>query len=299
MLMYPVFVTDDPDASSIIQSLPGQRRWGVNKLEEFIGPLVKKGLKSVILYGVPFNCAKDLDGTPADDQQGPVILAVKKLKKLFPSLYIACDACICEYASHGHCGLLNEDGTINILPSVERVSDVALAYAKAGADCVARSNMMDGTVLAIKKKFINAGYGNKCTIMSFVKFESGLYGPFLEAAGGGADSGDRKCYQLPPPTKGLAIRAVRRDIDEGADMVIIKPGGLYLDIIAEASRAAPDHPLAAFQVGGEFAMITAGAKAGVFDLKTMVFESTQAFLRAGCSVIISYFTPDFLDWLEV
>ena len=195
-LMYPIFITDDPEASVVIKALPGQRRWGVNRLEGFIGPLVNKGLRSVILFGVPFNCVKvrsdshsmpslvltfpkDPVGTPADDQQGPVILAIKKLKELYPSLYIACDVCLCEYTSHGHCGVLNEDGTINTLPSVKRLADVALAYAKAGADCVAPSDMMDGRILAMKRRLIDAGYGNKCTLMSYsAKFASSLYGPF-------------------------------------------------------------------------------------------------------------------------
>jgi len=299
MLMYPIFITDDPEASVVIQALPNQRRWGVNRLEEFIGPLVKKGLKSVILFGVPFKCVKDPVGTPADDQQGPVILAVKKLKQLYPSLYIGCDVCLCEYTSHGHCGVLNEDGTINTLPSVERLAEVALAYAKAGADCVAPSDMMDGRIFAIKRKLVDAGYGNRCTLMSYsAKFASSLYGPFREAAGSTPTFGDRKCYQLPPGGKGLALRAIRRDVNEGADIIMIKPGMPYLDIIAEATRIAPDHPLAVYQVSGEFAMIVAGAKAGVYDLKTMAFESTQAFLRAGCTLVLSYFTPEFLDWLD-
>lgn len=200
MLMYPIFVTDDPEASVVIQSLPGQRRWGVNRLKEFIGPLVKKGLKSVILFGVPLNCVKvrlnfasntelgphasatapkDSVGSPADDQQGPVILAIKELKRLYPSLYVACDVCLCEYTSHGHCGFLDEHGKINTHPSVKRIADVALAYAKAGADCVAPSDMMDGRVSAIKRRLIDEGYGNKCTLMSYsAKFASSLYGPF-------------------------------------------------------------------------------------------------------------------------
>ena len=194
MFMYPIFITDDPDASVDIPSLPGQRRWGVNRLDEFLGPLVKKGLASVILFGVPLDCVKvsavavpgqcsslhqDSRGTPADDPSGPVILAVKKLKALFPSLYIACDVCLCEYTSHGHCGLLHEDGTINTEPSVERLAQVALSYALAGAHCVAPSDMMDGRVKAIKQKLIGAGLANKCTLMSYsAKFASSLYGPF-------------------------------------------------------------------------------------------------------------------------
>lgn len=138
----------------------------------------KRGFAFNVKLG-PHASLKDPAGTPADDQQGPVILTIKKLKQWYPSLYIACDVCLCEYTSHGHCGVLNEDGTINTLPSVERLADVALAYAKAGADCVAPSDMMDGRILAIKRKLIDAGYGNKCTLMSYsAKFASSLYGPF-------------------------------------------------------------------------------------------------------------------------
>jgi len=197
MLMYPIFISDDPEASQVIPTLPGQCRWGVNKLEGFLSPLVQKGLQSVLLFGVPLNCikvrrsflfvrsffidmrSKDGRGTPADEPSGPVILAIKKLRSLFPSLYIACDVCLCEYTDHGHCGLLHPDGTINIEPSVSRIAEVAVNYAKAGAHCVAPSDMMDGRVKAIKRGLIDAGLGNKCTLMSYsAKFASSLYGPF-------------------------------------------------------------------------------------------------------------------------
>lgn len=201
MFMYPIFITDNPDASVEIATLPGQRRWGVNKLEGFIGPLVQKGLESVILFGVPLKCVKvrfldicvysgvvrltpcfvtqDGRGTPADDVSGPVILAIKKLRELFPSLYIACDVCLCEYTDHGHCGLLNQDGTINTPPSVDRIAEVAVNYARAGAHCVAPSDMMDGRIKSIKRGLMDAGFGNKCTLMSYsAKFASSLYGPF-------------------------------------------------------------------------------------------------------------------------
>ena len=179
MFMYPIFITDDPTARVEIPSLPGQCRWGVDRLEGFIGPLVQKGLRSVILFGVPLTCEKDARGTPADDPRGPVILAIKKLRALFPSLFIATDVCLCEYTSHGHCGVLHKDGTINSNPSAERIAEVALAYAEAGAHCVAPSDMMDGRVKAIKRKLIDNGLGNKCLLMSYsAKFASGLYGPF-------------------------------------------------------------------------------------------------------------------------
>ncbi|CCM00271.1 uncharacterized protein FIBRA_02301 [Fibroporia radiculosa] len=299
MLMYPIFITDDPDAYVEIPSLPGQARWGVNKLEGFIGPLVQKGLQSVILFGVPLNCVKDDRGTPADDPSGPVILAIKKLRTLFPSLYIACDVCLCEYTSHGHCGVFRLDGSIDQEPSAARIAEVALAYAKAGAHCVAPSDMMDGRIKSIKRALIDAGYGNQCTLMSYsAKFASALYGPFRDAAGSAPAFGDRKCYQLPPQAKGLARRAIQRDVAEGADIVMVKPAMPYLDIIQDAAQLAPDHPLACYQVSGEYAMVVAGARAGVYDLRTMAFESVESMVRAGCTLILTYFTPQFLDWLS-
>jgi len=299
MFMYPIFITDDPDASVVIPSLPGQRRWGVNQLETFLGPLVKKGLKSVIIFGVPLTCEKDGRGTPADDPSGPVIQAIKKIRLLFPSLYIACDVCLCEYTSHGHCGLLHADGTINTKPSVLRLAEVSVNYAKAGAHCVAPSDMMDGRIKAIKQAFIDADLASKCTLMSYsAKFASALYGPFRDAAGSAPSFGDRKCYQLPPTAKGLARRAIQRDMVEGADIIMVKPALPYLDIISDATQLASDHPIACYQVSGEFAMVHAGAAAGVYDLKTMAFETTESMVRAGATLILSYFTPDFLDWLE-
>jgi len=299
MLMYPIFITDDPDASVEIATLPGQRRWGVNKLEGFLSPLVQKGLKSVILFGVPLKCEKDDRGTPADDPDGPVIQAIRKLRKLYPSLYIAVDVCLCEYTSHGHCGVLHEDGTIDTEPSVERLAEVAVNYANAGAHCVAPSDMMDGRVKAIKTALIGSGFGNKCTLMSYAaKFASSLYGPFRDAAGSAPAFGDRKCYQLPPSARGLARRAIQRDTAEGADIIMVKPSLPYLDIIADAAQLAPDHPIACYQVSGEFAMVHAGAKAGVYALRAMAFESVEGMVRAGATLILSYFTPDFLDWLD-
>ncbi|KAJ7188088.1 hypothetical protein C8R46DRAFT_1053606 [Mycena filopes] len=299
MLMYPIFITDDPDAHQPIPTLPGQARWGVNRLDEFLAPLVKKGLQSVILFGVPQNCVKDFCGTPADDQNGPVILAIKKLRTLFPDLYIACDVCLCEYTDHGHCGLLHSDGTINTAPSVARIADVALNYARAGAHCVAPSDMMDGRIKSIKRALIDGGFGNKCTLMAYsAKFASSLYGPFRDAAGSAPSFGNRKCYQLPPAARGLARRAIQRDAAEGADIIMVKPAMPYLDIIADAAKLTPDHPLACYQVSGEFAMVHAGAAAGVYALRDMAFESVDGMLRAGATLILTYFTPDFLDWLD-
>lgn len=300
MLIWPLFVSDNPDEEETIPSLPGQKRWGINKIVPLLQPLIAKGLKSVILFGVPLAPnAKDPLGTAADDPQGPVISAIRLLRRAFPRLFIVTDVCLCEYTSHGHCGILHDDGSLNNTLSVERVSDVAIAYAEAGAHCVAPSDMNDGRIRAIKLKLIEAGIAHKTVLMSYAaKFSGCLYGPFRDAAGSVPSFGDRKCYQLPPGGRGLARRAIHRDIAEGADIIMVKPATQYLDIISDAKEIGRDLPVAAYHVSGEYAMIHAAAKAEVFDLKTMAFEATEGILRAGASIVVSYFTPEFLDWLE-
>ncbi|KAF0400200.1 tetrapyrrole biosynthesis, porphobilinogen synthase [Gigaspora margarita] len=297
-LMYPIFITDIPDAEENISSLPGQKRWGINKLEGFLKPLVEKGLKSLILFGVPTS-GKDATGSKADDPDGPVILAVKLIRDKFPELFIACDVCLCEYTDHGHCGYLNEDGTIDNLASVKRIAEVAINYSKAGAHCVAPSDMMDGRIKAIKESLIRENLGNKILLMSYsAKFASSFYGPFREAANSAPAFGDRKCYQLPPNARGLARRAITRDLSEGADIIIVKPGMPYLDILRDAKELCPDTPIAVYQVSGEFAMIWRSAEANVFDLRTAVLESMESFLRAGANLILTYYTPQLLGWLD-
>jgi porphobilinogen synthase len=299
MLIYPLFISDQPDEETLIPSLPNQYRRGLNRIIPFLEPLVRKGLKSVVLFGVPMAAGtKDALGTAADDPKGPVMQSIKLLRRTFRDLFIVADVCLCEYTSHGHCGILREDGSLNNQLSVERISDVALAYAEAGAHCVAPSDMNDGRIRAIKLKLIEAGIAHQIVLMSYAaKFSGCLYGPFRDAAGSCPSFGDRKCYQLPPGGRGLARRAIIRDINEGADVIMVKPASQYLDIISDAKELGKDLPVAAYQVSGEFAMIHAAASAGVFDLKAMAFESTEGILRAGASIVISYFTPEFLDWL--
>jgi porphobilinogen synthase len=300
MLIYPLFVSDLDDEEVLIPSLPNQYRRGINRLVPFLEPLVHKGLRSVILFGVPLRPGtKDALGTSADDPEGPVIKSIRLLRQRFPQLFITADVCLCEYTSHGHCGILRDDGTLNNQLSVDRISDVAIAYAQAGAHCVAPSDMNDGRIRAIKLKLIEEGIAHRVVLMSYAaKFSGCLYGPFRDAAGSSPSFGDRKCYQLPPGGRGLARRAIVRDINEGADIIMVKPASQYLDIISDAKDLGKDLPIAAYQVSGEFAMIHAAAKAGVFDLKAMAFESTEGILRAGATIIVSYFVPEFLDWLS-
>ncbi|SCV00540.1 LAMI_0G05732g1_1 [Lachancea mirantina] len=300
MLIFPLFISDNDDEETPIESLPNIKRFGINKLAAYVKPLVQKGLRSVILFGVPMaEGCKDAVGTAADDPDGPVIQAIKLLRREFPDLYIICDVCLCEFTSHGHCGVLYEDGTINREQSVRRIAAVAVNYAKAGAHSVAPSDMIDGRIRDIKLGLIKAGLAHKTFVMSYAaKFSGNLYGPFRDAACSAPSHGDRKCYQLPSGGKGLARRALKRDLVEGADGIIVKPSTFYLDIMADASQIARDVPVCAYHVSGEYAMLHAAAEKGVVDLKTIAFESHYGFLRAGARLIISYLTPEFLDWLD-
>lgn len=300
MIMFPIFISDLPSAKQPIDSFPNQYRLGLDVLESFLQPFISKGLKSVMLFGVPVKCTKDARGTPADDESGPVISAIKLLKTRFPKLFVAADVCLCEYTDHGHCGFApgGAGGEINTPASVRRIAEVALSYAQAGADCVAPSDMMDGRVGAIKQALINAGLANRCCLMSYsAKFATVLYGPFRDAAGSAPSSGDRKGYQLPVNARGLARRAILRDVSEGADILMIKPAQMYLDVVSEARSLAPGHVLACYQVSGEYAALLAGANAGVYELMPMVLESLECMLRAGAGLILTYFTPMLLDWL--
>lgn len=301
MFIFPLFVSDKADEATPIDALPNIKRYGINKLVPYVGTLVEKGLRAVILFGVPLaEGVKDPLGTAADDPEGPVILAIRKLKEKFPDLFIMCDVCLCEYTSHGHCGILYEDGSINREDSVRRIGAVAVNYAKAGANSVAPSDMVDGRIKYIKTGLINAGLAHQCLVMSYAaKFSGNLYGPFRDAAGSTPSHGDRKAYQLPSGGSGLARRALARDIDEGADAIIVKPSTFYLDIVSDAAKLCKDYPVCAYHVSGEYAMLHAAAEKGVLDLKGIAFESHYGLLRAGARLIISYFTPEFLDWLDV
>lgn len=301
MFIFPLFISDISDEEIVMESLPNIKRVGIEKLLQYVSPLVEKGLRAVILFGVIMKPGvKDEEGTPADDPQGPVISAIRLLREKFPQLYIMCDVCLCEYTSHGHCGILHEDGTLKREQSVLRIGAVAQSYAKAGANCVAPSDMMDGRIREIKRGLIEAQLENKVLVMSYsAKFLGSLYGPFRDIAGSVPSHGDRKLYQLPSGGAGLARRALQRDIDEGADAFIVKPSTFYLDIVSEASKICKDFPLCVYQVSGEYAMLHAAAEKGVVDLKAIAFESHHGFLRAGARLIISYFTPEFLDWLDL
>ncbi|XP_052789582.1 delta-aminolevulinic acid dehydratase-like [Mya arenaria] len=296
-LIYPLFVTDNDDTIEEIASMPGQARFGINRLREALEPMVKNGLKTVLIFGVPAKISKDNNGTGADLPTTPTMMAIKMLRQWFPDLLIAADVCLCPYTCHGHCGILYEDGTINNEASIARLAEIAVNYAKAGCQIIAPSDMMDGRIGAIKKGLADSGLGSRVSIMSYsAKFASSFYGPFRDAAKSAPSSGDRKCYQLPPGSTGLAERAVDRDVQEGADILMVKPGLAYLDVVKTTKTKYPSHPLALYQVSGEYAMLYHGAKAGAFNLQTTLMEVLTSMRRAGADIIISYFTPQILEW---
>ncbi|KAJ8919138.1 hypothetical protein NQ315_012123 [Exocentrus adspersus] len=297
--MYPVFIVEDDNAVQPINSMPGISRFGINKLKNHLEPLVSKGLRSVLLFGVIDNLPKDDCALNADSPNNPVIKSLPKLKTWFPNLTIACDVCLCPYSSHGHCGILFSDGTLNNEASLERISDVALSYGKAGADIVAPSDMMDGRIGAIKEKLIQHKLGNKVAVLSYTaKFASNFYGPFRDAAKSKPAFGDRRCYQLPPTSANLAIRAAERDVFEGADMLMVKPVMAYMDILKTIKDKYPQYPMFVYQVSGEYAMICKAAQEGTFNLESGLMEILMSLRRAGADVIITYFTPLILDLLN-
>jgi len=310
-LIYPLFIHDDDDCIEDITSLPNVKRLGLNKLKEYLEPIVSNGLKCVLLFGVIENeKLKDEFGSYADNENSAVIRSIPKLKSWFPNLLIACDVCLCAYTTHGHCGVFNQacddpestrsvDMCINREKSVERIAQVSLAFAKAGADVVAPSDMMDGRIHAIKSILNKNNMLNKVGVMSYsAKFASSFYGPFRDAAKSAPSFGDRKCYQLPSCSTGLALRATARDVEEGADFLMVKPGMAYLDIVKQVKTAFPNHPLAIYQVSGEYAMIWHGAKANAFDLRMILVEIIHSMRRSGADLIISYFTPSILEWIK-
>ncbi|XP_024082128.1 delta-aminolevulinic acid dehydratase isoform X2 [Cimex lectularius] len=298
-LMLPLFIVEDNDAKEEITTMPGVYRYGVNTVLKELEPLVKLGLKSVLLFGVISKLTKDEYGTHADSPENPVIRLVPMICEKFPNLVIACDVCLCPYTSHGHCGILKENGKINNDKSIKRISEIALAYAQAGCHIVAPSDMMDGRIGAIKQSLEAASLHDKTILSYAAKFSSSFYGPFREAAKSAPSFGDRKCYQLPPGSSGLAHRAVSRDVSEGADFLMVKPGLAYLDILSQVKKEFPNYPLFVYQVSGEYAMLYFAANSNAINLRTAVEESLISFKRAGADCVITYFTPLLLQWMAV
>lgn len=295
-LIYPIFVRYGENVKEEIESMPGVYRYSVDRLGEIADEVLAAGIGGVLLFGIPEH--KDACGSGAWDEDGVVPRAVRYLKeycaKRGKNLLIIADICLCEYTSHGHCGML-EGGAVDNDKSLPLHAKAALAAAKAGADIVAPSSMMDGVVAAIRAALDGAGYANTPILGYSAKFASAFYGPFRDAADSSPQSGDRKGYQMDFRNGREALRELAADEAEGADMLMVKPGLAYLDVLS-AARKNTLLPLAVYNVSGEYSMVKAAAAAGMLDERRIVTEILTAFFRAGADIVITYHALDFAKW---
>ncbi|MCP1145448.1 porphobilinogen synthase [Lysinibacillus endophyticus] len=293
-LIYPIFVVEGENIKNPVKSMPGVFQFSLDKLEEEIDEVVSLGIPSVILFGIP--AEKDAVGTGAFHDHGIVQEATRLIKERHPELLVIADTCLCEFTDHGHCGVVEGEKILND-PSLDILARTAVSQAKAGADIIAPSNMMDGFVAAIRVALDEAGFED-VPIMSYaVKYASGYYGPFREAAEGAPKFGDRKTYQMDPANRLEAFREAESDIEEGADFLIVKPALSYLDIIRDV-RNNYHLPIVAYNVSGEYAMIKAAAQNGWIEEKPVVLETLLGMKRAGADLILTYHAKDVARWLE-
>jgi porphobilinogen synthase len=298
-LALPLFVTDgnpDPDGSGRepIGAMPGVARLSVSAAVEEALEAASLGIAAVLLFGVP--AEKDDQGSGAWDDEGAVQTLVRAIKGSAPELLVITDVCLCEYTSHGHCGVLTEDGTVENDATVELLARVAVSHARAGADLIAPSDMMDGRVGAIRAELDGEGFSGTPILAYSAKFASAFYGPFREAAGSTPIFGDRRGYQMDPANGAEAVREALLDAGEGADMLMVKPALAYGDLI-RAIKSATDLPVAAYNVSGEYAMVKAAAAAGYLDERATVLEILTSLRRAGADTIITYHAKDAARWL--
>jgi porphobilinogen synthase len=293
-LVLPVFVDARIDAPTPIASLPGHSRWPVARVAEVGERAARAGIGGLLLFGLPQE--KDDRGENASDPLGPVPAALRLLRSRVPDLALVADVCLCEYTTHGHCGVLRENAIDNDA-TLPLLADAAVEYARAGADIVAPSDMMDGRVAAIRESLNRAEFAETAILSYAAKFASAYYGPFREAADCAPSFGDRSAYQMDPPNGREALAEMSSDLDEGADALMVKPAGPYLDVLARA-RERFDVPLAAYQVSGEYAALHAASERGWLDLRRAALESLTGIARAGADVIVTYFAIEAASWLS-
>jgi len=293
-LIYPLFVTHGEKIKKAIGSMPGVYQMSIDVLVEECMEVESLGIPAIILFGIPAH--KDEVGSEAYDDNGIIQQAIREIKKNVKNLVVIADVCLCEYTSHGHCGVLDVEEILND-ESVEIYAKTSLSLAKAGADMIAPSDMMDGRVAAIKETLEENGFLN-IPIMSYsAKYASAYYGPFREAAEGAPKFGDRKSHQMDIGNSNEAVREVTEDVFEGADIVMVKPAGPYLDIIYRVKREL-GLPTAAYQVSGEYSMIKAAGKMGWLDEEKIMIESLTGIKRAGADMILTYFAKDFAKYID-
>ncbi|HEY9448591.1 MAG TPA: porphobilinogen synthase, partial [Gemmatimonadaceae bacterium] len=292
-LVLPLFVRAGKGVRRPVGTMPGVAQLSVDEMVRDAERAAKAGVGGVLLFGIPES--KDATGSQAWDDEGPVQEAVRALKRELPDLLVITDVCMCEYTDHGHCGILR-DGEVDNDATLELLVKESLSHARAGADMVAPSDMMDGRVGAIRRALDHAGLADTAILSYAAKYASVFYGPFREAAESAPKQGDRRGYQMDPANAREALREVRLDIDEGADVIMVKPAGPYLDIIARV-KDDTGYPLAAYQVSGEYAMIKAAAERGWLDGERAMLESLLSIRRAGADFIITYFATDAAERL--
>lgn len=293
-LVYPLFVIDGSQTKQEITAMPGVYRYSTDLLAKEAEDIAGLGILAVILFGIPEN--KDEIGSSAYHPEGVVQQAIRAIKKATPELLVITDVCLCEYTSHGHCGII-VNGEVDNDQTLELLAKIALSHAEAGADMVAPSAMMDGMVKAIRQALDDNGFNNTAILAYAAKYASAFYGPFRDAAGSTPQFGDRRSYQMDPANCREALREIEQDIAEGADMIMVKPALSYLDVLRKV-RDTFNCPLVAYNVSGEYAMVKAAVQQGWLDEKRIVLEILTSIKRAGTDIIISYHAKDVARWLQ-
>ncbi|GMU32863.1 MAG: delta-aminolevulinic acid dehydratase [Planctomycetia bacterium] len=292
--VYPLFIAERSQDVGPVTSMPGVVRHSLDGLDREIEQIASRQIRSVLLFGIPAN--KDDRGSGAYWQDGIIPRAVDRIKRLREDLIVIADVCLCEYTDHGHCGIVHGEQIEND-ETLELLASAAIVYAEAGADVVAPSAMMDGQVSAIRAALDRSGHDDTAILSYAVKYASALYGPFRDAAACAPKFGDRRSHQMDPANMREALAEAEADAVEGADMLMVKPAGAYLDVIAAVKERLPRLPLAAYQVSGEYSMIKAAAANGWIDERRVVLETLTAIKRAGADIVISYFAKDVADYL--
>lgn len=293
-LIYPLFVMEGENLAEPVESMPGICQYSLDRMNEELDRVKEAGIPAILIFGIPAH--KDEVGSGAYDEHGIVQEAIRRIKKDYPDLIVIADVCLCEYTSHGHCGLIR-DGIILNDETLPLLAKSAVSYAEAGADIVAPSDMMDKRVGAIRKALDEAGFTYTPIMAYSAKFASGYYGPFRDAAHSAPGSGDRKTYQMDPANGQEALREVEEDLAEGADLIIAKPAMAYMDII-RAIHENYNVPIVAYNVSGEYAMVKAAAANGWIDEKKIVMENMIGMKRAGAKMIITYHALDVARWIK-
>ena len=293
-LIYPIFVEEGENRKTPVDSMPGIFRWSIDRLDEILVQVVQSGIGGILVFGIPAH--KDETGSSAYEENGIMQRAVRYIKQNYPEILIIADVCLCEYTSHGHCGLVC-DGEILNDETLPLLAKMAVSLAKCGADIIAPSDMMDGRIAYIRNALDESGHVHTPILSYSAKFASGYYAPFRDAADSAPSFGDRKTYQMDYANGREAMREIEEDIAEGADMIMVKPALAYLDLVRQA-RDKFDLPLAVYNVSGEYAMVKAAAASGYIDEKKIVLENLTAMKRAGADIIITYHALDVCRWLR-